>query len=225
MTQIGNYFVALGNKNFKQMKRPGTLFFFFVLFLFAGSLQAQNDYWLKTCDSLDNCGYMDQEGNIRIEIGKYYPCYTDTLYNYAFVYKEGSGLVAIDRNEKVLFNVWVVDNGPDYPSEGLFRIVRDGKIGFANLKGEVVIPPQFDAVYPFRDGMAAFCVGCNVEKDVMTPEYTVWTGGLWGFVDKEGNIVADPVYHKVWNPEQKKYQFKTDTEVITIKDGKLVKER
>ena len=207
------------------MKKINFAVLLFSLLLFAHYLPAQDSYWLKTCDSLDNCGYMDQDGKIRIELGKYYPCYTDTLYNYAIVYKEGCGLVAIDRNEKVLFNVWVVDNGPDYPSEGLFRIVKDGKIGFANTDGEIVIPPRFDAVYPFQDGTAAFCVGCNTEKDELLPQYTVWSGGLWGFIDTAGAVIAEPVYHKVWNPEQKKYQFVRDDEVITIKNGKLVKEK
>lgn len=207
------------------MKNLKPLILLFVLFLSAHYLQAQSDYWLKTCDSLDNCGYVDQQGNIRIEIGKYYPCYTDTMFYYAFVYKEGSGLVAIDKEEKVLFNVWVVDNGPDYPSEGLFRIVKDGKIGFANLKGEIVIPPRFEAVYPFQDGVAAYCVGCTTGNDKFTSEYTVWSGGLWGFINKEGDVVTEPEYHKVWNPELKKYQFKKENEVITIKDGKLVREK
>jgi hypothetical protein len=207
------------------MKNIKLITLLFILFQSAGYIQAQNDYWLKTCDSLDNCGYVDQQGNIRIEIGKYYPCYTDTLFDYAIVYKEGSGLVAIDRNEKELFNVWVVDNGPDYPSEGLFRIVKDGKIGFANLKGEIVIPPRFEAVYPFQDGVAVYCVGCTTGNDKIASEYTVWSGGLWGFINKEGAVVAEPEYHKVWNPESKKYQFKKENEVFTVKDGKLVREK
>ena len=51
-------------------------------------------------------------------------------------------VVAIDRNERILFEAYLFDNGPDYTSEGLFRIIHDGKIGFANENGEVVIAPR-----------------------------------------------------------------------------------
>lgn len=42
-----------------------------------------------------------------------------------------------------------------YPfSEGLAAIKKDGKFGFINTKGELVIPCQFERVSPFADGLS-----------------------------------------------------------------------
>ena len=40
--------------------------------------------------------------------------------------------VIMDSKKKVLYEIFPYDNGPDYPSEGLFRIVQNGKIGYAH---------------------------------------------------------------------------------------------
>jgi len=40
------------------------------------------------------------------------------------------------------------DNGPDYFKEGLTRIVRSGKVGFADSTLKVVIKPEWDFAWP-----------------------------------------------------------------------------
>lgn len=58
-------------------------------------------------------------------------------------------------------------------SEGLVAVSVQGKIGFVNKKGEIVIQPQYDNIYRgFKDGIA------RVKKD-----------GRDTYIDKEGNIV------------------------------------
>ncbi len=109
-------------------------------------------------------------------------------------YQEGKGFVALDKKNRVLFVIYPFDNGPDYPSEGLFRIINQGKIGFANLKGEVVIEPYFSAVLPFHGGLAAFCEGCSMEKE---GEYMRWTKGQWGFINQKGEIVIPAQFNRV----------------------------
>jgi hypothetical protein len=83
-------------------------------------------------------GYVNAKGDTIIPIGKYDMCFTEQFYKFAIVIAKGKGLVGIDQNENILFNVYIVDNGPDYPCNGLFRIVQNGKIGFANLKGKLL---------------------------------------------------------------------------------------
>ena len=57
--------------------------------------------------------------------------------NFSIEYKEGEGFHALDKTGSVLFTIFPFDNGPDYPSEGLFRIIEDGRIGFANEHGKL----------------------------------------------------------------------------------------
>ena len=48
------------------------------------------------------------------------------------------------------FKAYHFDNGDDYFCEGLQRIVDDnGRIGFADSTGKVVITPQFAFAFPF----------------------------------------------------------------------------
>jgi len=118
----------------------------------------------------------------------------DTTTPFRIKYVDKKGFVAFDNNDKPLFIVYPFDNGPDYLSEGLFRIIKQGKIGFANGKGEIVIPPRFTAVFPFHGGMAAFCDGCSRVAD---GEYHSWENGQWGFINPGGRVVITPQYDKV----------------------------
>jgi predicted alpha/beta superfamily hydrolase len=93
-----------------------------------------------------------------------------------------------DRQKKVLYDIFPYDNGPDYPSDGLFRIVKDGKIGYADEHTyAIVIPAQFDCAYPFENGKAKVSNQCQTVKD---GEYSIWESDAWKFVDKQGQWVT-----------------------------------
>ncbi len=128
-------------------------------------------------------GYVNLIGDTVIPIGKYQYCYTDTLKNYAIVLKKGGGCIAIDKNENVLFEVFWYDNGPDYLAEGLFRIKKNGKIGYANKMGKIIIEPQFDCAFPFKNGKAKVSNKCNTIPD---GEHLRWESDNWYFIDKNG---------------------------------------
>jgi hypothetical protein len=106
---------------------------------------------------------------------------------------DDQGWVYIDKNGKKLLRPYVIDNGPDYVSEGLSRYVADGKLGFMNEKGGKVIPATFEFVSPFSEGLAAFCRG---GKKVPQGEYHRLEGGKWGYINKTGDIVLNPEYDK-----------------------------
>src|SRR5690606_22772552 len=117
---------------------------------------------------IEQYGYRDSRGKIVIPFGKYPMVFTDTIKEIAFVAirHEGSfsvkGLYAINKKEEILFQVYPFDNGPDYLSEGLFRILdEEGRIGFANMDGEVVISPRYAYIDAFKGGLASFCDGCK----------------------------------------------------------------
>jgi len=85
-----------------------------------------------------------------------------------------------------LFNVFLYDNGPDYPSDGLFRIVKDSKIGYANLDGQIIIEPQFKCAQPFTDGKAEVTFECEM---TMMDEHSVWESDQWFTIDKTGKKI------------------------------------
>ena len=130
-------------------------------------------------------GYRDATGTVRIAAGKYAYCLTDTFYTHAIVrLRTAPKWVVIDRQERVLYEVFPYDNGPDYPSEGLFRIVMDGKIGYADAETyAIVIPAQFACAYPFEDGRARVSLDCQT---VTEGEHQRWESAAWQYVDRRG---------------------------------------
>ena len=99
------------------------------------------------------------------------------------------GFAAIDSNGNFLFEVFPFDNGPDYPSEGLIRIRENGKVGYADLEGNIVIQPVFDCAFPFQNGVARICEEGTLEKE---GEHDFWKEARWGGIDKEGNLIVEP---------------------------------
>ncbi len=139
-------------------------------------------------------GFKTTSGKIAIK-PKYEIVGTDTLYDFAFVtikYK----WVAINKKDSIILTPYIFDNGPDYLDNGLFRFVENGKIGFANEKGQKVIPAQFDFAFSFSEGLAAFSVGGKMEK--WDSEHSTWNGGLWGFVNKKGQVVIKPQFDNTY---------------------------
>ncbi|NMG22809.1 WG repeat-containing protein [Brasilonema bromeliae] len=68
------------------------------------------------------------------------------------------------------------DFSPSSFSEGLAGVKLNGKWGFINQSGKLVIPYQFDKVQRFSGGVA-----------------TVQVGGLWGVINPEGKWIIQPV--------------------------------
>lgn len=128
-------------------------------------------YYYPNFEAVDaTLGYVDSSGKVIIPAGKYPYLFTDVFDKIAFVLlKDKKGVYAIDRSEKVLFQVCSFELGPDIISNGLFRIIENGKIGFANMNGKIVIKPNWGFIFPFQEnGLAIFC-----EK------------GNWIWIDKE----------------------------------------
>ena len=110
--------------------------------------------------------------------------------NLHIVWEDPDGWIAYDNLGKRLFRIFPYDNGPDYPTEGLIRIIQDQKIGFANLEGAIVIPPAFDCAKTFKDGYALICEESTMEPD---GEYHTWIEAKWGVIDTTGKVIIAPV--------------------------------
>lgn len=92
-----------------------------------------------------------------------------------------------DRKGDFLYQPFMYDNGPDYFVEGLRRFVKNGKIGFADRNGKVIIEPKHDFVDYFNYGYASFCDGCDWEKT--DDEHKSIVGGKWGIMNARGETV------------------------------------
>ena len=110
-------------------------------------------------------GYLNSKGDTIIPFGKYYYCYTDTIGDFGMVIENKTGkILGIDQNGTELFQVFKYDNGPDYVKNGLFRIISNGKIGYANPLGKVIIEPNFECAYPFERDLAKVSDNCEIIK-------------------------------------------------------------
>lgn len=131
--------------------------------------------------------YVNQNGDIIVPEGKYAVAYADTITDYGIVMKENGTLLALDSKGKELYEVFNYDNGPDYPSEGLFRIIKNGKIGYADEQtGEIIVEPQYICAFPFEGGKAKVSMNCSKEP---VGEYTEWVSDEWIFIDNKGTKV------------------------------------
>jgi hypothetical protein len=47
---------------------------------------------------------------------------------------DGGQWVIMDGQKTARYDVFIYDNGPDYEADGLIRVVKNGKIGYADAK-------------------------------------------------------------------------------------------
>lgn len=77
---------------------------------------------------------------------------------------DAEGWLYVDRAQRPVLRPFIFDNGPDYYVEGLARFVDNGKMGFHDEALRVVVPAQYDFVYPFENGVASAGSGCRVHR-------------------------------------------------------------
>ncbi|WP_430811898.1 MULTISPECIES: WG repeat-containing protein [unclassified Carboxylicivirga] len=136
--------------------------------------------------------FVNADKDTIIPYGKYTYLGSDTLKHYAnvMVYKNDSlhgRFVAIDRNENILYDIVFFDNGPDYFHEGLVRVLRNGKMGFANKYGQVVIPCEYDFARRFKNGKAE--VTYRATQFLDSEEHKQVLSDEWFQIDKSGNKI------------------------------------
>lgn len=133
--------------------------------------------------------------------------YTDTITRIGFVADSIGQIKCFNHKGKYLFDVFKYDNGPDYPSEGLFRIVdKEGPIGFADTMGNLIIPPKYRFAYPFKSGETKVTDKGTLlvdSQDIDRHEY--WQSGKykWYFISHKkkwltyGNIGSSVYIHDI----------------------------
>lgn len=131
-------------------------------------------------------GYVSTKGDTVIPLDKYPRCYTENFRYYAIVLDSERGLIGIDRNENKLFNsVWTGEGTPIEESEGMILITENGKYGYANNKGKIVIKPTFNCAGSFYQGKAKVSFDCSESND----EHFKWQMNNWFYIDKKGKRI------------------------------------
>lgn len=97
-------------------------------------------------------------------------------------------LIACSAQEKN----WFRQQSRGEPNQ-LFPMQLNGRTGFINIRGEVVITPQFDSAHRFHNGLALVQInGKNVSKH---KGYTDYIGGKYGYIDKTGKFVIEAKFN------------------------------
>jgi len=61
----------------------------------------------------------------------------------------------------VIIGVPSMDNGADTFHNGLVRVIRNKKYGFANRKGQIVIAAHYDGAMNFEQGKSKVCLAAR----------------------------------------------------------------
>ena len=103
------------------------------------------------------------------------------------------GWAYLDRSGKVIVGgVAAFDNGPAAFHDGLVRVERGGKCGFADASGRLVIKPLWSGCLDFDGGVARVCKGCAQSCDGGDCEHKSLKGGVWTCLDTRGRKKACP---------------------------------
>lgn len=165
------------------LKSSATIVVLLAILLF-GSCQTTSNR-IVVVEQNELYGYVNDKGDTIIRC--IYPmAFTDTITHIGFV-SDSSGVIKCFNNEgKFLFNVFQFDNGPDYPVEGLFRIVGENNlIGFADTLGNIVIAPQYQFARPFKDSKAQVTNSGKMMKDSSNVDaHEYWQSDNWQVITR-----------------------------------------
>ena len=136
--------------------------------------------------------FINDNNDTIIPFGKYAYYGTDTLEFYANVIEHPNDSIygrqiAIDRNQNVLFDIVMFDNGPEPFNENLTRVLRNGKMGYANKFGQIIIPCEYDYAKWFENGKAE--VTYNAKEYFDLDDHKRVESDEWYVIDKKGKEI------------------------------------
>lgn len=127
---------------------------------------------------------------------------SDTVRTIEFVLRKGNKpeYVAINYHGKEVFKPFIYDNRPDRASEGLFRIVNDeGRIGYADKWGNILIQPQYKFAFPFYKNKAVVTYS---GKKIREGEDSFWETPEWEVINRQGIVLLKCKYINKRNIEK-----------------------
>ncbi len=101
-------------------------------------------------------------------------------------------IVLLKHISETEFKPFQFDNGDDYVKCDRYRIVdKDGRIGYANGNGYVIIEPRYAFGYPYEKGMAKVTdKGVWREVEGSKGEYHYWDSDEWYYINLAGDSLS-----------------------------------
>ena len=154
-----------------------------------------------------NCGQLLTQDTFQLGESHFNKLYFSKNGLASFFY-EGS-VFYVSKAGKVV-RAYFFDNAADYFVEGVARTILNNKFGYIDEQLNVVIKPEYDFVFPFKNEVAVVCNGCRFEPD---GEHNIVVDGKWGAINKSGKIVIpikqsknalleNPKYKRILNLEK-----------------------
>lgn len=143
----------------------------------------------KVVSSDGKIGYIKEDGKYAIPAK--FKSGTNFSEGLAFVVSDGSYPVCIDKSGGTIFSLKQAKYAVSF-SEGLAIIVNtEGKFGFVDKTGKMIINPQFESANSFSEGLAV-----------------IKQNDKYGFIDKTGKIVINTQFEEVSDFKNGKARFK-----------------
>ena len=116
-------------------------------------------------DSQSQINYIaDKNGNnLKSLDKKYILAFQPDKIEYFKIFSGNNHWNAIDINGNILFEIPDEDYNvpsPAYLSENRIRFIENGKVGFRNRKGKIIIPPKFEYAEQFHNGKSVIGEKC-----------------------------------------------------------------
>jgi WG containing repeat len=146
--------------------------------------------------------YVNTKGEKVPELGRFAHAYTDTFVTFGIVehqYSERFDHFAVNQNGERIFDIFLdyvnrknydKHSGNDKISDGLFRINQNGLIGYADSSGRIIIEPQFEWAYPFKNGKAKVTFECYFQYDWIEKSHLKIVSDTWFYIDKAGKRIS-----------------------------------
>lgn len=158
--------------------------------------------WIERSKYSDNYEYEYTNSSVRLRDTRTGEYLTPPLSGIYDKYLKDSITVLFQDNKRGFLNIYTgrILVPAQYErawvfSEGLGAVVKDGKVGFVNSRGDVVIPFQFGYRTPWKDQVDFLFK--NGHCTVLEP-----STGKHGLIDKQGSWVVQPQYDYINNPER-----------------------
>lgn len=131
----------------------------------AQNLEQQFSLWVE--NEKDKIECFEQQSSFKYCLGK----------------SSNKGLAVFDQKGQEIYQLYYFDNWPDEAHDGVYRIRKENKIGFADaITGEIVVDAIYDCAYPFEAGKAKVGIGCETQTD---GEHSRWVGGKWTTITRQ----------------------------------------
>lgn len=121
------------------------------------------------------------------------PTYIQVGLDTAYMPLIGHEIIRLKHISETDYKPYQFDNGDDYVRCDRYRIVdNEGRIGYADQRGYIVIEPKYACALPFDNGKAKVAdSGILKEVEDSNGEYHYWESDGWYYIDIYGDKLTE----------------------------------